>query len=96
VQALNEHGDAAVQRVLVGNKTDLTDARKVTTEEGEQLASKFGMAFFETSARTGERVEDTFLHITDQVVAQRYGDTPADVADGKKLMLGEQKQCCPC
>jgi len=94
VQQLNEHGDASVQRVLVGNKTDLADARKVTTEEGELLASKFGMAFFETSARTGERVEDTFLNITDQVVVHRYGDTPADVVDGKKFGPGEQKQCC--
>ena len=40
--------------VLCGNKTDLE--RKVTTQEGKQLANGEQMLFFEVSAKNGENV----------------------------------------
>ena len=40
--------------VLCGNKTDLP--RKVTTQEGKNLANKEQMMFFEVSARNGENI----------------------------------------
>ncbi len=53
--------------VLVGNKIDLTDSRQVSKEEGEALANKLGLSYIETSAKTGENIEDAFkmlaLHI---------------------------------
>jgi len=42
-------------KVLVGNKIDIND-RRVTYDEGEQLASDLGVKFFETSAKTGEKI----------------------------------------
>ena len=48
-----------VKLVLVGNKNDLE--RKVTVEEGEKLAKKEGMIFFETSAKTGDGVIKMFF-----------------------------------
>ena len=40
--------------VLCGNKTDLP--RKVTTQEGKNLANKEQMLFFEVSAKNGENI----------------------------------------
>ena len=48
-----------VKLVLVGNKNDLE--REVTVEEGEKLAKKEGMMFFETSAKTGDGVIKMFF-----------------------------------
>ena len=48
-----------VKIVLVGNKKDLE--RKVKYEEGQNLAKKEGMLFFETSAKTGEGVVEMFF-----------------------------------
>ncbi len=42
--------------ILVGNKCDLSNERKVTEEEGKKLADEFGLLFFETSAKTGYNV----------------------------------------
>ena len=53
--------------VLVGNKSDLADRRQVNTEEGQELADKYGMQFYETSAKTGDNVESIFLNSADEI-----------------------------
>ncbi|KAJ3269525.1 hypothetical protein HDV01_001329 [Terramyces sp. JEL0728] len=49
--------------VLVGNKTDLTEKRQVSTEEGEKKAKEFNVMFIETSAKAGYNVKPLFKKI---------------------------------
>ncbi|KAK9767406.1 GTPase Ryh1 [Basidiobolus ranarum] len=49
--------------VLVGNKTDLSDKRQVTTEEGEKMAKELDVMFVETSAKAGFNVKTLFRKI---------------------------------
>jgi len=49
-----------VPMILVGNQADLENQRKVTKEEGQQLAAKFGVPFYEASALTGHNCEEIF------------------------------------
>nr|CAD7416074.1 unnamed protein product [Timema poppensis] len=46
--------------VLIGNKFDLQQQRKVTPEEGRALAAQFGCPFYETSAALRHYVDDAF------------------------------------
>jgi small GTP-binding protein len=50
-----------VVTILLGNKSDLTAAREVSREEAEQLAAEKKIMYFETSAFTGDNVEDAML-----------------------------------
>ena len=45
--------------ILCGNKTDLS--RDVETKEGQELASKEGILFFECSAKTNENIKNMFF-----------------------------------
>ena len=45
--------------ILVGNKIDLPN-REVEKEEGEKLALKNKIKFFETSASDGTNIQETF------------------------------------
>ena len=45
--------------ILCGNKIDLT--REVQTNEGEELAKKEGLLFFECSAKTNENIKKMFF-----------------------------------
>ena len=58
---IRAHADSSVNLVLVGNKIDDEERRVVSTEEGRRLASEFDVPFYETSAKTGENVDDCFL-----------------------------------
>jgi small GTP-binding protein len=47
--------------LLLGNKTDLACHRVISREEAASFAKKHDLLFTETSAKTGEGVEDSFL-----------------------------------
>lgn len=51
---------ADVVVMLVGNKTDLTAKRAVSTEEGERKAAEEGALFIETSARASHNIKALF------------------------------------
>jgi Ras-related protein Rab-5C len=49
--------------MLVGNKSDLSSARKTSRELGERFAEEEGLLFAEASAKSGEGVEGLFMEI---------------------------------
>jgi hypothetical protein len=50
--------------MLVGNKTDLSDKRQVSTEEGERKARELNVMFIETSAKAGYNVKQVRTMMT--------------------------------
>ncbi|OHT09055.1 Ras-related protein Rab-14 [Tritrichomonas foetus] len=89
-------------KVLVGNKTDLASKRAVSTAEAQDFAEQNGLKFFETSALSGDRIEDTFLE-TAHDVYKKYvegkieaGPPPDKVVDVVVLKKEENQQqsCC--
>ena len=55
----NERGNDVII-VLVGNKTDLSDRRQVSAEEGEDKATKENIMFIESSAKAGFNIKALF------------------------------------
>ena len=53
--------------VLCGNKCDLEKERKVTLEDGKELAKSWDIAFFETSAKSRINIEESFIELVKQV-----------------------------
>ena len=45
-------------KILVGNKTDLEEDRIVDTQTATQFAAEYGIKYFETSAYTGNGVNE--------------------------------------
>ena len=59
--------------IIIGNKIDLVQERQVTKEMGEHLSEKLGsLAHIETSAKTGEKVEESFGLLARETL-KRYG-----------------------
>eukprot|EP00300_Choanocystis_sp_HF-7_P039681 c5995_g1_i1.p1 GENE.c5995_g1_i1~~c5995_g1_i1.p1 ORF type:complete len:173 (+),score=38.45 c5995_g1_i1:43-561(+) len=65
---LKAKDNSTVPMVLVANKSDLPPSqRKVSTEEGVQMAQSFGCHYIETSAMTRSKVDDVFSTIVREV-----------------------------
>src|SRR5687768_5181288 len=56
-----------VAMILVGNKADLEKERQIETEAGQELAKKYNCPYYETSAKTGQNVENIFNELVREV-----------------------------
>lgn len=63
----NVKGEDAII-VLIGNKCDLTEDRKIDKEKGEELANKYRVSFFETSNKFGTNIETAALELINQII----------------------------
>ena len=83
--------------ILVGNKADIEDKREITAEEAREFAEKHGLEYLETSAATGQNIENTFTRLavavsegveSGKIVVPRY--------DGVAIANPTQstKKCC--
>ena len=66
--------------MLVGNKIDLSDQRKVSYEKGLEFAQSNNVNFIETSAKTGENVENLFYNCTNDI-ANKIKNNEYDLND---------------
>lgn len=89
VRQIEVHASQNVEKVLIGNKADLTDKKVIETEQGMALAKEFGMAFFETSARTGHNVNETFFHISKAIKDKQQ---KTQTSNGSQMNGGKQKE----
>ncbi len=96
--------------ILVGNKIDLEENRKVSKEEGKILADKLKMGFFEVSAKNGTGIEDLFKNLIDNVYEKNNREFKSmasieiEMEDANKINLipkndnnvnvKKKKKCC--
>ena len=73
--------------ILIGNKIDLEDKREVIFDEGNEFAIKHGIMFMETSAKTGEGVEEAFRKSVQEIenkIKENYYDLNSETCGIKK------------
>ena len=105
VNDLTATSDKNITIIVIGNKSDLEDQRQVTKEQGEEKATKLQVAFFETSAFSGENVEKAFEQMINEIYKKCHDELMAEgdmeIIDGgqeinlaKKNENTEAKGCC--
>ena len=56
-----KNSDSSVPIVLVGNKADLDEQRRIPIEQAQQRAELWGCPYVETSAKTRANVDKVFI-----------------------------------
>ncbi|CAH01664.1 Rab family GTPase VPS21 [Kluyveromyces lactis] len=81
VKELHEQASKGIVIALVGNKMDLLESeedRKVAKEEAEKLSQEENLLFFETSAKTGDNVNEVFLAIGEKIPLKKSDGSNTD------------------
>ena len=88
--------------VLIGNKTDMEDNRKISFDNGHKYASQCGMMFIETSAKDSTNVDTIFKTIVAKLcndntlhesVIQR-SDVYRKLSDKQEIQEFKPINCC--
>ncbi|XP_072802479.1 ras-related protein Rab-25 isoform X1 [Vicugna pacos] len=104
LKELYDHAEATIVVMLVGNKSDLSQAREVPTDEARMFAENNGLLFLETSALDSTNVELAFETVLKEIFAkvskQRQNSsrtsavTLGSAQAGQELGPGEKRACC--
>ncbi|XP_069807508.1 ras-related protein Rab-13 [Dendropsophus ebraccatus] len=70
MKSIKENAAPGVERMLLGNKCDMENRRKVPKERGEKLAKEHGIRFFETSAKSSQNVDEAFNALATDILMQ--------------------------
>lgn len=87
LQEIERYACENVNKLLVGNKSDLTTKKVVDYTTAKEFADSLGIPFLETSAKNATNVEQAFLTMAAEIKS-RMG--PAAVQqDTKKVVVGD-------
>nr|POF11427.1 gtp-binding protein ypt1 [Quercus suber] len=74
LQEIDRYATEGVNKLLVGNKSDMTDKKVVEYTVAKEFADSLGIPFLETSAKNASNVEQAFLTMARQI-KERMGNT---------------------
>ena len=94
METIDENLGSKMPIVLIGNKCDLNEERKISIEMGKNLAEEYGIHFFETSCKDNINIEKAFYDVAEQIIEKNKGKK----AFNNKLNLDKKRnkksECC--
>ena len=103
----SQNFETKVIKILVGNKSDLIEERKVDQDSVERYADKKEMQYYETSAKDGNNVDKAFRELaelilenkTDEEIKEQYLDNTKNTSSFNLSMETKpkekkKKRCC--
>ena len=81
IQNIKEQRGNDFPMVLVGNKADLEEDREIKKEQGEDLAFKNVMGFFEVSNKEGTNIEEAGLALVNKILEKRKEESIVNESD---------------
>ena len=87
IQDVQSQSPKTISIILIGNKIDLDEKRVINYEEGNDFAMKNGFVFTETSAKTGQGVEEIFKKSAEEIIRnmeKNYYDLSSEICGIKK------------
>ncbi|PWN36675.1 GTP-binding protein ypt1 [Meira miltonrushii] len=90
LQEIDRYATEGVNKLLVGNKSDLTNKKVVEYNVAKEFADQLGLPILETSAKSATNVEQAFLTMAKHIKDRMGSSTVGNAAGGKSnVKLGQ-------
>ena len=89
----------SIPLILIENKIDLENERKIIKERGEQFANKNNIDVFESSGKSGVNAEEHFIFLGEQIVRLNNKNENKS-SEGNEFIINkdatykDSKKCC--
>merc|ERR1712080_327794 len=100
LKELCAHANRDIVLILVGNKTDMLGEKKkraVSEDEAQRFANEQKVPWMETSAKTGERVDESFEKVVKTIYEYAFLERPRPTDNGDTVEVDENNtsgKCC--
>ena len=92
IKSIREIGKDKLPIILVGNKCDLSDdKRMISLKEGQDKANEFNIPFYETSCKEGINIKEVFEKLVDDIMEKGSKNINREY---KILNKGKKKEKC--
>lgn len=93
VRQIKNHAGENICKLLIANKADMKDDRKVSEEEIKELAQDINMECFEVSAKVGTNVEEAFMRLAGEIKKKFFPNVnSADAGKKDNINLKKSKE----
>ena len=100
ITEIDKFGKQGVLKVIVGNKLDLENNRKISKEDAENLALKYGVKLWEVSAKDNTNIEEMFIDTIKTLLEKNSKIISESSSMGNNIKLSKNiknkknKKCC--
>ena len=100
ITEIDKFGKQGVLKVIVGNKLDLENNRKISKEDAENLALKYGSKLWEVSAKDNTNIEEMFVDTIKTLLEKNSKIISESSSMGNNIKLNKNiknkknKKCC--
>ena len=93
VKQLKTYSNPDIKMILVGNKNDLVNERKITEEEGIKTSKELDFfSFYETSAKTGFNSKELFIQAVKLLYINHKKYNSGEAANNAAKLTGNSKK----
>jgi len=92
VKQLKAYSNPDIKMILVGNKNDLIEERKVSEDEGRKISKELDFfSFYETSAKTGFNAQEIFIQAVKLLYINHKKYSSGEAGSQAAKLMGSQK-----
>ena len=102
IRNLKDNNQLNMEKVLIGNKSDLEEEREVKKEDAEDFAKSIGCNYYEGSAKSGININEpldeiakiTYLSRKDRIREESEASISMVLTKPKHKSTEKKKKCC--
>eukprot|EP00444_Apocalathium_aciculiferum_P031197 CAMPEP_0183431246 /NCGR_PEP_ID=MMETSP0370-20130417/54693_1 /TAXON_ID=268820 /ORGANISM="Peridinium aciculiferum, Strain PAER-2" /LENGTH=207 /DNA_ID=CAMNT_0025616883 /DNA_START=60 /DNA_END=683 /DNA_ORIENTATION=- len=88
MQEIDKYASESVNKLLIGNKCDLSSKKVVSYDEAKELADSLSVQFMETSAKNAHNVEQAFQAMAGEIKSRVAAQPQAKAGASARAALG--------